>query len=451
MNDAPLMLSVSGLRGIVGESLTADVAVRYGTALGQWFSQQCRGEPHIVIGRDSRQSGPNIQRGVVAGLHHAGCRVTAIGIATTPGTSVMIDHLGADGGIVITASHNPGQWNGVKALRADGSAPDADEAQQIIDAFRSLTDQNMPALVDRDPAVNADVVDVHTRLILRHIDAATIRRRGMKVVLDSVCGAGGPETAKLLDELGAQVVHLHADPTGDFPHVPEPTRDNLTSLCDAVREHGADLGLAQDPDADRLAIVAGDGTYIGEEYTLALCAMHVLRQGDVAAANLSTSRMLDDVAAQCGATVVRTKVGEANVTAAMRAGRATIGGEGNGGVIWPKICYVRNSLAGIALVLELLAQRDATLDQLIGELPRYAMVKEKLDADPAIIAALGDAMRKAFAGVARDEQDGVRLDWPDRWVHVRASNTEPIVRIIAEAPTQDDAAALVRQVRAAMG
>jgi phosphomannomutase len=246
-------------------------------------------------------------------------------------------------------------------------------------------------------------------------------------------------------------VHLHAEPTGDFPHMPEPTKDNLTSLCDAVREHGADLGLAQDPDADRLAIVAGDGTYIGEEYTLALCARHVLRQGEVAAANLSTSRMLDDVAAQCGATVVRTKVGEANVAAAMRDRGATIGGEGNGGVIWPKICYVRNSLAGIALLLELLAQRDATLDELIDARPRYAMVKQKLDARRELIDTLGDAMRQAFPDVDRDEQDGVRLDWPDRWVHVRPSNTEPIIRIIAEAPTEKDADELVQQVRGALG
>jgi len=353
--------------------------------------------------------------------------------------------------VVITASHNPGQWNGVKAIRADGCAPDADEAQQIIAAFRDATGGDVPTQSVRDPDVNTDVAKVHTKLILQHVDVDAIRGRGLKVVLDSVCGAGGPETARLLDRLGAQVVHLHADPTGDFPHMPEPTKDNLTSLCDAVREHGADLGLAQDPDADRLAIVASDGTYIGEEYTLALCALHVLREGEVAAANLSTSRMLDDVASRCGATVARTKVGEANVAAAMRDRGATIGGEGNGGVIWPKICYVRNSLAGIALLLELLAQRDATLGELIDHLPRYAMVKEKLDARRELIDALGDAMQRAFPDVDRDEQDGVRLDWPDRWVHVRPSNTEPIIRIIAEAPTEDDAAGLVQQVRDALG
>lgn len=452
------MLSVSGLRGIVGESLTESVATRYGSALGQWFKQQSGNDtPHLVVGRDSRPSGQWIQAAVVNGLVEADCRVTVIGIASTPGVAIMTRHLGADGGIEITASHNPGQWNGIKALRHDGAAPTAEQAATIIELFHQTPEAaNINAPRPTPPSIITDttLVATHRDAVLAHIDAAPIAARKFKVVLESVHGAGGPETAALLEAFGVEVVHLFAEPTGDFPHNPEPTAANLTGLCEAVREHNADVGFAQDPDADRLAIVDEKGNYIGEEYTLALCALHVLgatHTPSTVCANLSTSRMIDDVAERCGATVIRTKVGEANVAAAMQQHQSPIGGEGNGGVIWPVCTYVRNSLAGMAIILDMLAKRGTSLSAIVNDMPRYAMIKDKVDAQPDLIDQLDPILSKAFTDAQLDTQDGVRIDYPDRWVHVRPSNTEPIMRLIAEAPTEADARALIGKVSAALG
>lgn len=480
MPEAPLMLSVSGLRGLIGKSLTPAVAARYAAAVGQWLKSQANGgaagdhreAPHVVLARDSRPSGAMIELAAASGLLAVGCRVTSVGIVTTPGAAVMVEHLRAHGGIVITASHNPIEWNGIKTLRHDGVAPPADQAQQIIDAFKN--DDVAYAPVEQLGAMAHDVSahHVHIQRILPLIAVDAIRNAKLKVVVDSVHGAGGPEARLLLDELGVELVHLYAEPTGRFPHTPEPLRENLTGLCAAVREHGAAIGFAQDPDADRLAVVDARGKYIGEEYTLALCALHMLeREGDAAegagvagasgdatggggasvAANLSTSRMIDDVAARFGATVIRTAVGEANVAAAMRDHNCVAGGEGNGGVIWPKVTFVRDSLVGMALLLEMLATRGEPLSQIVASIPSYAIVKQKVDFDADLAAQLTDRMRDAFADEKLDEQDGVRLDRADRWVHVRPSNTEPILRIIAEAPDEPAALELIQQVRDALG
>ncbi|MEX0775195.1 MAG: phosphoglucosamine mutase [Phycisphaeraceae bacterium] len=458
---APLMLGVSGLRGLIGQSLTPVVAARYGAAVGQWFMDQ-RGRfddgdaAHVVVGRDSRPSGAMIESAAVAGLLGAGCRVTTLGIATTPGVAVMVDHLNASGGVVITASHNPIMWNGIKTLRRDGAAPPPQEAQQIVAGFQADSAKWAPveklAGLENDPGA----ARVHVDRVLRHVDADVVRHRKLKVVLDSVHGAGGPSGALLLRELGVEVVHLYGEPTGRFPHTPEPTKANLTELADAVRDHHADAGFAQDPDADRLAIVDEKGTYIGEEYTLALCSLHVLSsqdppvKGGVLATNLSTSRMIDDVAAKFACRVIRTPVGEANVAAAMREHNAIAGGEGNGGIIWPKVVHVRDSLSGIALVVEMLAQRGVPLSAIVEASPRYAMVKDKVDLKPGMKERLAPELCQAFAQQTLDLQDGVRIDWPDRWVHVRTSNTEPIMRLIAEAGDEGAARELIAQVRKAL-
>jgi phosphomannomutase len=300
MSDAPLMLSISGLRGLIGQSLTPLVAAQYGAAVGQWFNTQVK-HPTIVVGRDSRPSGEMIQNAFVSGLSAVGCKVVTLGIATTPGVALMVGRLHADGGIVITASHNPIEWNGIKVLRHDGIAPPPEQAQQIINLFREFNPTYVaPADI---PATQADetLPHVHAKAILQYVDVDLIRRRRIKIVLDSVHGAGAPETLAMLEELGVELIHLYAEPTGLFPHTPEPTKANLTELAAAVKQHGAAIGFAQDPDADRLAIVDEHGTYIGEEYTLALCTMHVFAQETklpkVTVANLSTSRMLDDIAA----------------------------------------------------------------------------------------------------------------------------------------------------------
>ncbi|MAE67945.1 MAG: phosphoglucosamine mutase [Phycisphaeraceae bacterium] len=454
MPDDPLMLSVSGMRGLVGRSLTPPVAARYGAAFGQHLKQTVASgrAPFVVLARDSRPSGPMIELSVAAGLIGVGCRVVRLGIVTTPGAAIMIPHLGADGGMVITASHNPIEWNGIKALRHDGVAPPSDEAAQLIDRFHAESACYVP-VEQLQPATDDDTTgDVHIERVLAQVDAGMIRQRGLTVALDSVHGAGGPVTARLLDALGVRLVHLWAEPTGLFPHEPEPLRENITGLCDAVREHRADIGFVQDPDADRLAIVDELGTYIGEEYTLALVTRHMMAR-DAAAdrtavTNLSTSRMVDDIAARHDGRVVRTPVGESNVAAAMRHEGAMIGGEGNGGVMYPGVGLVRDSLIGIALVLESLAQTDGALSAIVADIPRYHMLKSKraLPSGGFDATTMRDALARRFPGATFDEQDGVRIDWPDRWVHLRASNPEPVMRIIAEAATEADARDLIDQV-----
>ncbi|MEO1235550.1 MAG: phosphoglucosamine mutase [Planctomycetota bacterium] len=443
------MLSVSGMRGLVGRSITPPVVSRYTAALGTWIKQS-RHTPHplVVVGRDSRPSGLMFEYAAVAGLTSVGCRVVRVGVLSTPGVAIMLKRLAGDGGLVITASHNPTPWNGLKPLRHDGVSPPAADAQRIIERFQQDTADHV-TVEDLQP-VTDDLtgVSVHRDVVADIVDAEAIRAAKLKAVVDSVHGAGGDEAAALLDHLGVERVHLYAQPTGHFPHTPEPTKDNLTELCKRVAQENADVGFAQDPDADRLAVVDEHGTYIGEEYTLALCAMHRTRERDVAVANLSTSRMLDDIAAAVGASVVRTPVGEANVAAGMREHQAHLGGEGNGGIIWAPVSYVRDSLVGMALILEMLAQRKQPLSDLVASTPAYAIVKDKLElpsrdqADP-VLAWTADH----FADQKVDTQDGVRIDWPDRWVHVRPSNTEPILRIIAEAVTADQARALIDEVR----
>ncbi|MEM9883144.1 MAG: phosphoglucosamine mutase [Planctomycetota bacterium] len=446
------MLSVSGLRGLVGRSLTPPLVSRYTAAFGSWLkSSRHTDHPVVALGRDSRPSGEMYEQAAAAGLTSVGCRVVRVGVLSTPGVAIAAQHLPggpADGGLVVTASHNPAPWNGLKPLRHDGVSPPPEDAATVIDAFRHDRAEHVGVETLQPMAEFTGGVTLHRDLVAAIVDVEVIRAAKLKAVVESVHGAGGAEAAALLDHLGVERVHLYAEPTGRFPHPPEPTRENLTELCHAVPQAGADVGFAQDPDADRLAIMDERGTYIGEEYTLALCAMHKLRAGDTAVANLSTSRMLDDLAASVGASVVRTPVGEANVAAGMRQHRADLGGEGNGGIIWRPISQVRDSLVGMAFVLEMLAQRKTKLSDLVTATPAYAIVKEKLSlpsreqAEPAL-----QWTAKHFADQNIDTQDGVRVDWPDRWVHVRPSNTEPILRIIAEANNQEDAQALVKEIR----
>lgn len=452
MSDSPLMLSVSGMRGLVGASLTPPVVSRYAAAFGSWLkSSRGTTNPHVAVGRDSRPSGAMVEAAAVAGLVSVGCRVTRLGIVSTPGVAVMLDELSADGGMVLTASHNPVVWNGVKPLRHDGVAPPPEDVRDIIGRFeRDELDyadvHGLSTVADNDTTVA-----VHVARVLEHVDVESIRGAKLKAVVDSVHGAGGPEAAALLDALGVELFHEYAEPTGLFPHMPEPTRENLTELCTLVKKHKADIGFAQDPDADRLAVVDERGQYIGEEYTLALCVLHGLQEGGHTVANLSTSRMIDDIAARVGGTVHRTPVGEANVAKGMRDHGARLGGEGNGGIILAEVSQVRDSLVGMAMLLEMLAEHKRSLSEVVASIPAYAIVKDKAPVDPKLVAKIEPALRDAFTGQAIDTQDGVRVDWPDRWVHVRPSNTEPIVRLIAEAATEDDANALIAQTKVALG
>ena len=448
-----LMLGVSGLRGTVGGTLTPAVVMRLAAAFATWLKETQRpkagGHFRVVFARDSRPSGPWVRDAAVAALTASGIHVIDLGIVTTPGAAMMVQHLGADAALIATASHNPIDWNGLKYLNADAVALPPAQALRLSELFaEDRTDYvRVEQLVA--PVSDAATHALHVKRVLDRVDVNGISTKRIKVVLDSVNGAGCVATATMLNKLGCQLIHLNATPDGRFPHEPEPTEKNLTSLADEVKRQKAACGFAQDPDADRLAIVDENGIYIGEEYSLALCAEWVMsrKPGVIAVTNLSTSRMINDIAARFGGRVVRTPVGEANVVQAMLRENSIIGGEGNGGVIDPRIVPGRDSLVGMAYVLSLMASTGKTISQLVADLPRYQIVKEKFpcrreDADRAV-----EAIKAEFAGENNDIQDGIRIDWPDAWVHARPSNTEPIMRIIAEAPDRATAAEKIRQVK----
>jgi phosphomannomutase len=403
----------------------------------------------------------------MAGLASVGCRVIDLGTVTTPSVGVMILHHRAAGGMVITASHNPIKWNGVKCLNADGVAPPPEQARAIIERFEdkdflfSPVEEIPPST--RDDSSN----DRHVAKVLGAIDPKPIRAAKFKVVLDSVNGAGCVSGRMLLESLGCTVVHINGEPTGRFAHTPEPLEENLGELKDRTRAEGAACGFAQDPDADRLAIVDETGAFIGEEYTLVLAAKRVLdllvqpkreTRNSVIATNLSTSRMIDDLAAYYpGTQVLRTAVGEANVVAALKpvGDRAVLGGEGNGGVILPQVCWVRDSLSAMALVLSLMAASRMRLSEIVQSLPRYKKIKHKFDLESLggseVVADALDRVKKRFADEKVSTIDGVRIDLADGWVHLRPSNTEPIVRLIAEATSDSRAWELLDEVAVAAG
>lgn len=482
MADGPLMLGVSGCRGIVGASLTHDVATRYAGAFAAWLRETARLDrrPRVVVARDGRAGSQMVHAAALAGLTAGGCDVIDIGVSMTPTAGVMVDARAADAGMVLTASHNPQQWNGLKCLvrttnltdplAVDACAPDAATAAAIVNRFKANTPAKDVVPWDQVGAIAVDQTgaDTHVEAVIRALDevdlAGPTKDRHYRVVVDSVNGSGALGALALLERLDcSEVVQLHGEPTGLFPHPPEPTRENLTGLAEQTPHHHGAAGFAQDPDADRLAIIDADGRYIGEEYTLVLAALAVLgsmgerANGAVLCANLSTSRMIDDVAQRFGARVVRTAVGEANVVAAMKQHGAVLGGEGNGGVIWPRVTYVRDSLSAMALTLGLLAREDRPLSELVADIPSYAIEKHKVEipskdaANPAIekLAAAygGSGASGAGGGATIDRQDGIRIDWPEKraWLHVRASNTEPIMRLIAEAPSAADAQGIIAE------
>jgi phosphomannomutase len=449
------MIGVSGMRGTIGGTLTPAVVGRMAAAFAAWLKtnvQPLDNKRHrVVFGRDSRPSGFWVRDAAVAALSASGVEVIDLDIVTTPGVAMMVKHLAADAGIIATASHNPIEWNGLKFLNNAAVALPADVAEQIKRYYEENRADYARVENLAPTKKNSETHALHVKRVIDYVDALGISTKRFKVVLDSVNGAGCVATATLLNKLGCQLVHLHGTPDGKFPHEPEPTEKNLVGLAHEVRRQKAHVGFAQDPDADRLAIVDETGRYIGEEYTLALVAKMVLsKRPGVAVANLSTSRMIDDVAAQHASRVVRTPVGEANVVHAMIREKAVIGGEGNGGVIDPRIVPGRDSLVGMAYVLQLMAATGKTISQLVAEIPRYEIVKTKFtcrreDANRAV-----EALKREFAAEKVDTQDGIRIDWDAQraWVHARPSNTEPIMRIIAEAPERAAADEKVRQVQA---
>lgn len=459
------MVGVSGIRGIVGKDLTADIVTRYAGAFGVWASER---RPRVVLGRDSRESGLGFARAATAALCSVGCEVIDVGLAPTPTIQLAVEHHAAGGGIAITASHNPIEWNALKFIGPDGIFLDASDGARLGEFVGSVG-------LAREPGTGEGRVTTDRGAIARHLDGVTdlpplrverIRARHFVVALDAVRGAGGPIMRQLLERLGCRVTGINLETDGRFPRAPEPVPENLGELQELVRRTGADVGIAVDPDVDRLAIVAETGAPIGEDYTLAFAVRAVLGApaergpGDrdrvpsdplaertrAVVCNLSTSLVVEDAAREFGAACVRTPVGEVHVARKIQALGAPIGGEGNGGVMYAALHVGRDAPVAAALVLELLARTGLRVSELVAAAPRYVIVKAKLPRGPAL-GNVYAALRRRFPDATPDTQDGLRLAWRDRWLHVRPSNTEPIIRLIAEAPAADQAMHLVDEGR----
>jgi phosphomannomutase len=438
-----LIISISGMRGIIGENLFPETAAAYGAAFGTFLKDRTAGKNRctVAVGRDSRPSGSMVFSAVASGLASAGVDVIDLGICTTPGVGVMLRQLNCDGGVVITASHNPIEYNGIKLLLDNGIAPPKPLAEKIRSIYFEKQLKQVNSVDCGQISVNDKSCEVHIDKVLSIVNPSQIAVKKFNVVLDSVNGAGGPVGLLLLKKLGCTVTAVNTEPTGIFAHGAEPTEENLKSLCDNVRKAGADVGFAQDPDADRLAIVDNTGRYIGEEFTLALAAQYMFAKnhGAKAAANLSTSRMIDDIAAAAGGKVIRTPVGEAHVAQAMIENQCAIGGEGNGGVIDLRIGPIRDSLVAMAMVLQLMSETGKTVSQLADALGGYTMVKTKYKADAGQAGAIIDKAKEIFSNAQTNTSDGCRFDLPDGWIHIRTSNTEPIMRVILETKASDTA------------
>lgn len=452
---AGLMVSVSGVRGRVGEALTPAVAARFAAAFGAYMNGRAGGRARVVLGRDSRTSGPMLSRAVSAALEGVGCDVIEVGLVPTPTVLMAVRHHGADGGIVVTASHNPVEWNALKLASGAGMFLDAGEAS----AMRAHLDRPVPwtgwdalGTVTRD--TEAAERHIAAILALPFLDVEAIRARRFRVALECIRGAGAVTLPPLLEALGCEVHALNVEPDGRFPRKPEPVAENLGALEALVRETGADIGLATDPDADRLSLVDERGRAIGEDYTLALAARLVLRhRRGAVVTNLSTSRVVEDAARDAGAPFHRAAVGEINVARRMQSEEAVIGGEGNGGVILPAIHHTRDAQVATALILQLLAEEGRPVSELVAGSPRYAIVKASVERPAGDLEPAYERLASELAADTTDRQDGLWLGWEEsgRWLHFRPSGTEPIVRMIAEAPTEDEARALVDAARRALG
>jgi phosphomannomutase len=438
-----LKISISGVRGVVGESLTPALLVRFAQAFGTYT-----GPGPIVIGRDTRTSGEMVRQAVVAGLLSSGCRVIDLDICPVPTVQLLVRERRARGGIAITASHNPEEWNALKFINSAGLFLADAQARQLLDIYHQGEYRKVAGAEMRAVEPSAGAVELHVRAILDVLGPLPARARKLRVAVDSCNGAGSVVAPRLLQALGVEVVAINVTPDGLFPRGAEPVQENLGALSAAVVEHGCDVGFAQDMDADRLAVVSERGEAIGEEYTLVLSTRYVLgRERGPVVANLSTTGALDAVARAFDCPVYRSKIGEANVAEEMLRRGAVVGGEGNGGVMYPRINFARDSLVGMALVLHLLADTGLTVSELMSELPPSFMLKEKLPCRSDRIRAVLKMVRDEYARWPLELRDGVKVTTEDGWFLVRGSNTEPIIRIVSEAETPERARMLIEDVR----
>ena len=450
-----LIKSISGIRGTIGgkvdNGLTPIDAVKFAAAYGIWLKAYSKKEKlKVVIGRDARLSGEMIQNIVVSTLVGLGIDVIDLDLSTTPTVEIAVPLENADAGIILTASHNPKQWNALKLLNEKGEFLDAAQGAIILD-IAEKEDFNFSEVDDLGTITKNDsYIDIHIDEVLELplVDADTIRAAKFKVVVDGVNSTGGIAIPKLLKELGVEVVELYCDPTGHFPHNPEPLKEHLGDICELVVKEKADFGIVVDPDVDRLAFISNDGEMFGEEYTLVACADYVLgkTKGNTVS-NLSSSRALRDITQKHGGTYEAAAVGEVNVVTKMKANKAIIGGEGNGGIIYPESHYGRDSLVGTALFLMLMAEKGGTVAELRASYPSYFMSKKKIELTPSLDV---DGILVTMADNYKNEEistiDGVKIDFPENWVHLRKSNTEPIIRIYTEAKSQSEADALADRI-----
>jgi len=451
-----LIKSISGIRGTIGgrisDNLTPIDAVKFAAAYGTWLIKRHKNKKNlkIVIGRDARISGKMVSSLVSNTLVGLGIDVIDAGFSTTPTVEVAVTLEKADGGVIITASHNPKQWNALKLLNEKGEFLNADDGEFVLQVAESNDIEF--ALVD-DLGVYSkkkNFIEKHIQEVLNLdlVDIAAIKKAKFKVVVDGVNSTGGIAIPQLLDELGVETVKLYCDPTGEFPHNPEPLEENLTEISKLVVQEKADLGIVVDPDVDRLAIVNEDGSMFGEEYTLVACADYVLThaKGNTSS-NLSSSRALRDVTEKHGGTYTASAVGEVNVVKQMKETHAVIGGEGNGGIIYPASHYGRDSLVGVALFLSHLAHKNISCKALRDSYPSYFMSKNKIQLTPEInVDLILEKMSDKYKNEDINTIDGVKIDFEKEWVHLRKSNTEPIIRIYTESTSQANADALAQRI-----
>lgn len=443
-----LIKSISGIRGTVGgeagDNLTPSDIVRFTVGYSRWLLRQVSGRrPVVAVGRDARLSGEMVYSLVEGTLMGCGVDVIDLGLCTTPGVEMAVTAKAADGGIIITASHNPRQWNALKLLNARGEfLSDADEREvlRLADApdFAYPDVDALGCVIERSSFGDEHIDRV---LALPLVDAEAVRKRGFRVTVDAVNSVGGIVIPRLLERMGVEVERLNCEPTGDFAHNPEPIAANLSQVMEAVRRNGSDMGIVVDPDVDRLAFVCEDGELFGEEYTLVAVADYVLSAtpGDTVS-NLSSTRALRDVTERHGGHYAASAVGEVNVVAKMKETGAVIGGEGNGGVIYPALHYGRDALVGVALLLTSLARSGKRMTELRSGYPQYYMAKDKITLRPGMdVAKILSGMKDAYSGERITDTDGVKIDFPEGWVHMRSSNTEPIIRIYSESRDPEEA------------
>ncbi|MFZ0064480.1 MAG: phosphoglucosamine mutase [Pyrinomonadaceae bacterium] len=434
-----LKISISGVRGVIGDSLTPTLLTRFAQAFGTYV-----GSATIVIGNDPRTSGEMVKQSVIAGLLSSGCHVIDIGMCPVPTVQLHVRHHRASGGIAITASHNPAEWNALKFIGADGLFLNSGKAREMLDIYHQGEYTKVAGAEMRAVEEISGATDLHIQKILEVLGPLPQGKKPLRVVVDACNGAGSLVGPKLLKALGAEVIPINSTPNGLFPRPAEPLAENLGDLCTAVKEHRADIGFAQDMDADRLAIVSEQGIPIGEDYTLVLATLYVLGKllGPVVA-NLSSTSLLQVVANRFNCPLFLTKIGEVNVTEKMQQEDAVIGGEGNGGVIYPRINFARDSLVGMALVLHLLAETGQTISELVNSFPRFSLIKERLACPSDKIPVVLRMLRRDYADYPLDLRDGVKVVLPSGWFLVRGSNTEPIIRVLAEAEFEAAARAIM--------